>query len=171
MCRAAQAPAKRPAWVGPLRRLEIGRQLEPDARGFVISCDDGKVVFLPGDWQAEELGVEPRERSRVGTDHDHVVKASEHGSILPPTARRSPGRRGYRHRGFSCRRATRHGAAPSGSKAAQHRGSRDSKVGTGRSSAVTAPRYVVRPAPARVGTAMTYTADPRVDAYIDALPA
>ena len=36
----------RPAWIGPLRRLEIGRQLEPDARGFVISCDDGKVVFL-----------------------------------------------------------------------------------------------------------------------------
>src|SRR6266576_2350470 len=73
----------RPAWVGPLWRLEIGRQLEPDARGFVISCDDGKVVFLPGDWQAEELGVEPRERSRVGTVHDHVVKASDHGSILP----------------------------------------------------------------------------------------
>src|SRR6266516_882162 len=48
--------------------------------------------------------------------------------------------------------------------------SRDSKVGRGRSSAVTAPRYVVRPAPARVGMTMTYTADPRVDAYIDALP-
>jgi hypothetical protein len=49
--------------------------------------------------------------------------------------------------------------------------SRDSNVGRGRSSAVTAPRYVVRPAPARVGMTMTYAADPRVDAYIDALPA
>jgi len=73
----------RPAWVGPPRRLEIGRQLEPDARGFVISGDDGKVVLLPGDWQAEELGVEPRKRNRVGAVHDHVVKASDHGSILP----------------------------------------------------------------------------------------
>ena len=48
--------------------------------------------------------------------------------------------------------------------------SRDSNVGRGRSSAVTAPRYVVRPAPIRVGTAMTYAADPRIDAYIGALP-
>src|SRR5690242_16796140 len=84
----------RPARAGPLWRLEIGRQLEPDARGFVIACDDGKILLLPGDGQAEELGVEPRERNRVGAVHDHVVKASDHGSILPRPARRSPARPG-----------------------------------------------------------------------------
>jgi hypothetical protein len=94
----------RPARVGPLRRLEIGRQLEPDARGFVISRDDGKVVLLPGDGQAEELGIEPRERNRVGTVHDHVVKASDHDYILPRPARRSPGRPGAAQPG----RAARH---------------------------------------------------------------
>src|SRR6185295_5491330 len=77
----------RPARVGPLRRLEIGRQLESDARGFVVAGDDGKVVFLPGDGQAEKLGIEPRERSRVGTVHDQVGKAADHRSILPRAAR------------------------------------------------------------------------------------
>src|SRR5262249_55245721 len=74
----------RPAGVGPPRRLEAGRQLDPDARGPVVRRDDREAVFLPGDREAEKLGVERRERRRVGTVHDHVVEASDHGAILAP---------------------------------------------------------------------------------------
>ena len=57
----------------------------PDAASS--SRDDHEIVLLPGDREAEELGVEPGERCRVGTVDDHMVKASDHG--VHPAHRRA----------------------------------------------------------------------------------
>jgi hypothetical protein len=67
-----------PFGIRPSRGLVVGGSLKRDSGGLVVGGYHDPVVTVVGHRQPQKLGIESRERSRVGTVDDHVVESSNH---------------------------------------------------------------------------------------------
>jgi hypothetical protein len=63
--------------VGPARRLVVGGVLEAQADGPAVA-DIDPVPIHPGDRQAQQLRIEPRQRPRIWTVEHHTSQSTDH---------------------------------------------------------------------------------------------
>jgi hypothetical protein len=80
----------RPLGIWPPRSLMLRCQLERDPRCGVALRYYEPVVTPVGHRQAQKFRIELRERSRVGTVDDHMVKATNHAASFSGPRRRAP---------------------------------------------------------------------------------